>query len=321
MTRPSYQVRPCESITEVLKTHYKWAIDQQWDSGKDGNDIKQVLYPTQPSSFLVGTIQEEGKENKEEKILASICAIQYDDNNGFLAWYIVGEATERKKGYGLQVFNQALENLSTSSWIGLNGVAEQVHNYKKSGFTVHGDITRYNGKNNNNDLLTTTTEAVNIAESPQLLDQLVDRDHRTIGMRRPTFIGHWVQYHSTYGWGLALKDKENKVVGFGCMRPLESGLYRIGPLFADSLDYAQDLVTRLMAKAPSGSEYTTDAWMTTPETKELFEDRLGWSPLATFHRMWRKGTHINENNDQVPCPYESPAIKNGYYSVVSVEVG
>ena len=254
--------------------------------------------------------------------MSCICAIKYDDDNGFLAWYIVGEATERKKGYGLQVFNQALENLSVSPWIGLNAVAEQVHNYEKSGFVVHGDITRYNGKNNKLTNMTPTTEAVDIAESPQLLAQLVERDHHMIGMRRPTFMSHWVKYHSAYGWGLALKDEEKKVVGFGCMRPLESGLYRVGPLFADSLDYAEDLVTRLMAKTSSGAEYTTDAWMTTPETKELFEDRLGWSPLATFHRMWRKGTNNNKDtNEQVFCPYESPAIKNGYYSVVSVEVG
>ena len=34
----------------------------------------------------------------------------------------------------------------------------------------------------------------------------------------------------------------------------------------------------------------------------------------------KKGTNKIKNNDQVLCPYESPAIKNRYYSVVSVKV-
>ncbi|KAI9275632.1 hypothetical protein BDA99DRAFT_496065 [Phascolomyces articulosus] len=334
MTQTSFQVRQCVNVKEAVAAHYAWAITEQWDAGKDGNDIKLAFYPTHSAGFLIGIVteeedREEGKVTNE-KAVSCICGMKYDDGTGFLALYIVGDASQRNKGYGIRVFNQSLEDLSSSRWIGLNAVEEQVSNYQKSGFILRGSITRFNGrkKKEDNNRAITGASAIDIDRSHLFVEKLIDRDHRSSGLYRPTFIKNWINYHESHGWALALMHcqpgaEEKKVVGFGCMRPLASGAYRIGPLYADTLDYAVDLVTQLMGKVPDDAEFTTDSFMATPEINELFQNKLGWSPVATFYQMWRKGAdHSNEeDHESHPPPFEAPMTKDGYYSVFSLEVG
>ena len=48
----------------------------------------------------------------------------------------------RKKGYGLKIFNRAMEYLGDRN-VGLDGVLAQVHNYEKSGFKICHSVPNY----------------------------------------------------------------------------------------------------------------------------------------------------------------------------------
>ncbi|KAI9491778.1 acyl-CoA N-acyltransferase [Zychaea mexicana] len=322
-----FRVRSCVSASEASEILYPWVVAEKWDPGMNGNDIKHAYYPSDPASFFVGTItQQTTTTSAAEKIVSSICAIKHDDNTGYIAFYVV-DALYRGKGYGFQTFTHALSHLSASPWIGLDAVEAQMETYKKSGFVVQTKIVRYVGGGVSHPAHSTATDGVRTVGLDQAtLEQLVDYDHGCTGMRRATFVSHWVSYHVKHGWGFVLLNQQQKIVGLGCMRRCASGTYRIAPLYADTLDHALDLVTRLTmavgvndnhteAAAPHPHQFAVDAWTATPAPSELFADKLGWKPISTMYRMWRKnGT--NANIDGPPL-----GSMDGFYAIASPEVG
>jgi len=101
----------------------QWALKQQW------NPLDNVLaYFTQdPNAFLVGKLN--------GIPVAAISAIKYDKYS-FLGLYIVDEKY-RGHGYGKKLFDKAMEYAkgpNNDCVVGLDGVLQQVENYKKSGF-------------------------------------------------------------------------------------------------------------------------------------------------------------------------------------------
>ena len=214
-------IRNSTNAEEASNVLYPWVEKENWDPGYDGNDIKLAYFPSDPKSFFFGTLPQQ-----QDQIVSSICAIQHDDNTGYIAFYVV-EPSHRKKGYGIQIFNHALDHLKESPWIGLDAVEAQMETYKKSGFVVQSQSTRYIGGIGNSKSVnktTTTSGALVVDLTSVSVDDLIHQDHRYTGMHRPTFIENWVRYHVKHAYGFALVNPTTmQVEGFGCMRRCASG--------------------------------------------------------------------------------------------------
>ncbi|KAI9251909.1 hypothetical protein BDA99DRAFT_541304 [Phascolomyces articulosus] len=322
----AFTIRSSVNSEEVSSILYPWVEKENWDPGFDGKDIQCAYYPSDPKSFFFGTLPQEQQDNKDDKkkdrVVSSICAIQHDDNTGYIAFYVV-EPSHRKNGYGLKTFNHALQHLSTCPWIGLDAVEAQMETYKKSGFVVQTPSKRYVGgiqyhiKTMAASPETTSGDTV-VDLTSVAIDKLIQQDHRYTDMHRPTFVSHWVEYHIKHAYGLALVDPKNpeQVTGFGCMRRCASGTYRIAPLYADTPDHAFDLAIRLTAMVKEeDAQFAVDAWLATDAPKVLFEDKFGWKSISTMYRMWRKGAST-EQDTQPPL-----GLSNGFFAIASPEVG
>src|SRR5262245_18570462 len=115
-----------------LSTLLRWADREGWNPGLDDGP---AFYAADPSGYFIGRLG--------NRPIASISAVAYDGDFGFLCFYIV-EPEFRGKGYGLRTWHEAMAYLGDRN-IGLDGVIEQQENYKKSGFKLAYNNTRYAG--------------------------------------------------------------------------------------------------------------------------------------------------------------------------------
>lgn len=214
-----------------------WAVEEEWNPGLHDVDC---FYAADPNGFLVGLLDNEP--------VATISAVKYGKSFGFLGLYIV-KPKYRGKGYGIQIWKAGLELLGNRI-IGLDGVVGQQDNYRKSGFILAHNNVRYQGTGgeyypfNSNivPLSTLTFDDICIYDQPFFPD------------KRREFLRCWLNQSQSVALGVI---SNNKLAGYGVMRRCHNG-YKIGPLFADSPEYAEHLFLSLRSHASEGSSVFLD---------------------------------------------------------------
>lgn len=272
--------------------------------------------------------KEKGKVPLEEDptIVSTISAIRFGDDQAWLGCYVTSEE-HRGKGYGLAIFNHALDHLGRNrKSIGLNAAMSQVPNYQKSGFTKsswtnerrRGAASDILDDHNRRELARKTAKGRKEGEAVEgvvvlLSDPRVDRDQlyrmemRYTGFDRPEFINSWVDYHAHgdpayYRVGVAVLSTTETdpysgkpvLLGYGCARPAIVS-YRIGPLYATDGNVASQLLVKIAIdviaaekRDPMGVPLVFDIDIV-QENKAAMEmfDRIGWPNVISSLRMWR----------------------------------
>ena len=205
---------------EVINIAVKWAAAEGWNPGRnDGH----CFYSTDPNGFFIGLLDGEP--------VACISAVAYDNNFGFIGFYIV-KPEYRRLGYGLKIWNTATDYLKNHN-TGLDGVIEQQHNYKKSGFSLAYNNIRYEGKSFRTDV--SFPEIVKLSDVSN--SELLDYDSALFPVPRPAFLKCWLSMPESHSLA-AVSD--GKLSGYTVIRKCLNG-YKIGPLFADNKDTAEKL--------------------------------------------------------------------------------
>src|SRR3979409_861909 len=105
------------------------SIAVNW-AGAGGGNPGRVGHPcfaaADPEGFFIGEL--------DGAPAATVSCVNYDARFAFLGFYIVREDV-RGRGYGLRIWNAAIAHAGVRV-IGLDGVAAQQENYKKSGFAL-----------------------------------------------------------------------------------------------------------------------------------------------------------------------------------------
>jgi len=215
-----------------------WAAAEGWNPGIYDAECFQSA---DPQGFLGGFIGNE--------LIATISAVKYGQNFGFIGFYIV-KAEYRGRGYGLKLWNAALASLG-NRLVGLDGVFAQQENYRKSGFSLAYTNVRYQGisqKYNKTD-----NAIVNLSEIP--FAKLVEYDRQHFSEQRTAFLKSWINQPGTIALAITDNDqlagygaKGYGVKGYGVIRPCREG-YKIGPLFADNAALAERLFVQLQSAA------------------------------------------------------------------------
>ncbi|MCP4021344.1 MAG: GNAT family N-acetyltransferase, partial [Desulfobacteraceae bacterium] len=110
----------------------EWAAQEGWNPGLgDAN----AFYAADPNGFFIGLLKGEP--------VATLSAVKYGDNFGFIGFYIV-KPEFRAKGLGIRIWNTGMDYLNGRN-IGLDGVIEQQNNYKQSGFSLAYSNIRFEG--------------------------------------------------------------------------------------------------------------------------------------------------------------------------------
>lgn len=203
----------------------EWAANEGWNPGLNEAD---AFYATNPSGFFVGILN--------GKPISCISAVAYNDEFAFIGYYIV-LPKYRGKGYGIQIWNHAIEYLGNRN-IGLDGVFAQQANYEKSGFKLAYKNLRFMAKANPQKMH--FRDIVKISSVP--FNKIVEYDSKIFPVGREEFLKLWFTQKSSYS---VAATQRGKVQGYGSIRLCRDG-YKIGPLFADEYDIAIDIYQALI---------------------------------------------------------------------------
>jgi len=263
----------------------EWAAKEGWNPGIHDADC---YYSADSNGFFIGILGDEP--------IATISAVKYGKSFGFIGFYIV-KPEYRGKGFGMKIWNEGLKYLHGRN-IGLDGVIAQQENYKKSGFKFAYRNIRYQGdgggKFPDNSSVIKLSE-INF-ETVNFYDQKLFPENRT------EFLKSWVNQSDSIALGIL---KNNKLAGFGVIRKCNSA-YKIGPLFADNADLAEELFLALKSQIKSTDKFFLD----TPEINKAalnLAETYKMNVVFETARMYTK---------------EAPNISvNKIYGVTSFELG
>ncbi len=284
MTSPQYIIR---TMTESdLQIAIEWAAAEGWNPGLYD---AESFYSTDPMGFFVGEL--------DGVPIATLSAVRYGDHFGFVGFYIV-KPGYRGKGYGIQIWNAGMNYLAGRN-IGLDGVLEQQENYKKFGFKLAYSNIRYEGVNENNNLLQ-EHNLVNLSSIS--FNDILTYDQDFFPEDRTTFLKSWINQPRHHALGV-IEDKELR--GYGVIRQCRSG-YKIGPLFADTPDLAESLFIALRDKIEPLAKVYLDIPELNSDALELV-GKYNMKPAFETARMYTK------ENPKIPI--------QKLYGVTSFELG
>lgn len=208
-----------------------WAAAEGWNPGLYDADCFTAV---DPNGFLIGVLGDEP--------IAAVSAVRYGDSFGFLGFYLV-KPEYRGSGYGFRIGTAGLAHLGGRT-VGLDGVVAQQDNYRKSGFIVAHRNIRYQGTGGGH--LPADSRIAPLSTIP--FDELCAYDRPLFPGDRRQFLRCWIDQPQSTGLGI-LRDR--KLAGYGVLRRCRSG-YKVGPLFADTPEYAERLFLALTSQAPEG---------------------------------------------------------------------
>jgi hypothetical protein len=246
----------------------EWAAREGWNPGL--NDA-ECYSAADPNGFFVGLLGQEP--------IATISAVKYGPSFGFIGFYIV-KAEYRHRGYGLRIWNAALEYLDGCT-VGLDGVVAQQGNYSKSGFELAYRNIRYAG----------TTSASPCSGSAELVDlgDLPFDDVASFGVPffpadRTRFDKCWIAQPGAFAIGVR---QDEALVGYGVIRPCRTG-YKVGPLFAPNAELAKHLFLALNSRVDPGQPVFLDVPDVNPAAVALAES-FHMKPAFETARMYKGG--------------------------------
>ena len=283
MINKNYTIR-IANRTEV-DIAIEWAAKEGWNPGLYD---AECYHSADSNGFLIGILGDEP--------IATISAIKYGKSFGFIGFYIVKEVY-RGKGYGIQIWNAALNHLK-GRIIGLDGVVAQQENYKKSGFKLAYRNLRYEGVSDGK-----TYNDPKIIKLPDLpFEEIESYDQPFFPEDRSLFIKSWINQPECTALGIM---RSGKFSGYGVIRACRSG-NKIGPLFADSPELAESLFLALRSTIKTGETIYLD----TPEINQnavVLAKRYNMKILFETARMY---------TGEIP---DMPMYR--FFGVTSFEVG
>jgi GNAT superfamily N-acetyltransferase len=261
----------------------EWAKAEGWNPGLDDHNS---FFAADQNGFMGLRL--------EGEIIATISAVEYQKRFAFIGFFIVAPAY-RGQGFGRMIWNQALDKLKGLP-VGLDGVPAQQGFYAKSGFELAHRNIRYRGLSKKY-----SEESLNQLKDVDF-SHLADYDASHFGFPRIDFLRSWVsQKNATTR--LALCD--NKILGIGIIRKCYTG-YKIGPLFAENIDTARDILHALQSVIPESSEYFIDLPSPNISAIELCKEH-SLIPVFETARMYN-GIHPRLSLDNI-------------YGITSYELG
>lgn len=225
-----------------------------------------------------------------KQAVGCISGVRYNAAYGFIGLFMVVQE-HRGHGYGIELWEHALEHLADLPCIGLEASLNRIDDYSGWGFEGASPTCRWQFVGDG-DLQSDETEplcktlGLQLLEGASIPDTAVQAyDALREPSPRPHFLADWLRHPA--GTVLALVDGNGRCHGFGRIRPclLRDGEgWRIGPLLADTPQLAELLIKRLIERHPG--VVLLDAPGANPAADDLLE-RNGFIPVSRTLRMYR----------------------------------
>ena len=207
-----------------LKTLVGWAKKEGWNPGEQDYDI---FWKTDPDGFY-GFFY-------EDALIAGGSVVSYNDEFGFMGLFIV-HPDFRDQGIGRKLWylrrNLLLERLKDGVAIGMDGVVAMQPFYARGGFKMAFKDERYECMGQK----LSYSDAISTIEDEDF-EQILAYDLLSLGYNRQRFLKNWLLNPDSLSFKYLT---ENGLSGYATIRKADHG-YKIGPLFADSDEIAEDL--------------------------------------------------------------------------------
>jgi GNAT superfamily N-acetyltransferase len=223
-----------------LQLALNWAAAEGWNPGLHD---ATAFYAADPTGFSIGEVDGEP--------ISCISAVCYDRTFAFIGLYIT-KLECRGQGYGKQIWQAAWQQLAERldpdrGSIGLDSVVEREATYRQSGFIPAYRHIRYVCETANS--ITLPTGIVPLRDIP--LAEVIRYDAELFPVSRPQFLKPWISVAGGVACGVV---DAGKLKGYGVLRPCRQG-FKIGPLFADSLEIAECIFQALTSHAAPQSVF------------------------------------------------------------------
>ncbi len=214
---------------DVLVT---WAAKEGWNPGKYDADI---FWNTDPDGFIAAEIDGE--------LIGGGSIISYQGNFGFMGFFII-RPEYRGHGLGRALWfarrKKLQSRLTSTACIAMDGVFDMQAFYSKGGFKFSHREIRFEGTGKTFQVSSRVTPLTQI---PFPLIQEYDAAH--FPCDRSDFLKAWITQPESLALGIMDGDQ---LAGYGVIRRCLNG-FKIGPLFANSAEFATDLFNALSSHA------------------------------------------------------------------------
>lgn len=205
-----------------------WCEEEGWNIEKKDALIYHRIDPKGHLLFL-----------KDGNPIGAISVIRHTKKFLTLGPFIV-KKEYRHQGYGAQIWQTAMELIQNNSNISLHAVPLQIQRYKNQGFK-----SQYANQG------WTMTSALSLKKeivdaqsiTPEWLPTIVYYDKSVFGVSRKKLLKEVFKLPYIHG---VLLNNNSQITGFGFIRPCADG-FRVGPLFADTLEQAKEIFSYLIA--------------------------------------------------------------------------
>ena len=223
---------------DELDTLVDWAAQEGWNPGLNDADI---FWATDPEGFIAAEL--------DGAMIGGGSIVSYGGRYGFMGFFIV-HPDFRGRGLGNTLWHARLQRLigrlEAPAVIGMDGVFDMQAYYAKGGFRFAVRDLRFE------------TTAQSFRDSPDI-HELADIDFKSVDAYdrahfpapRSAFLQRWVTQPGAHALGCVL---DGNLAGYGVVRPCRQG-YKIGPLFADSKDIAEELFRALSTRVSGAAIY------------------------------------------------------------------
>lgn len=207
----------------------EWATTEGWNPGLSDQKVAREFDPT---AFIA--------LRKDNELVGGGSIISYDGLYGFMGLFIM-RADFRGQGLGAKLWiyrrDQLIKRLQPKATIGMDGVFNMTPFYAKGGFNLaHRDL-RYEG-------IAKAYKSSGVITLTDIKFEIIDAyDQKHFPVPRTAFIKSWINQEGVFGYAVL---KQKQLIGYGVARPCHKG-YKIGPLFADSADIAEKILSNLLA--------------------------------------------------------------------------
>ncbi len=260
-----------------------WARQEGWNPGIHD---AECFYQTDPKGFYAAKLN--------EKIVGTISIVKYAGGFTFVGFIIV-RPDLRGKGIGSMLY-RFLEDSCRGFDVGLDGVVQMQATYERLGFKLAHKNVRYAGTAKGK----LSSQCILIGEKD--FKAVANFDAKHFSTPRTDFLSCWLFQKDAHAF--MTQKGTSEICGYGVIRKCFRG-HKIGPLFADSQDTAEEILESLMSTVPS-----EEVFLDVPELNKAavaLAQNYDMTPVFATVRMYTKNP---------------PALPIGkIYGITSFELG
>ncbi|MCP4134693.1 MAG: GNAT family N-acetyltransferase [bacterium] len=289
------KIRSVSTPRELRELHLKWSIDQAWNPGLYDGDTYLEL---DRKGFLVGSVRETP---------VAVIAAARSGGYGHIGLFM-SRPEFRGKGYGHQLFDEAMDYLKDCDYVCLDSVLEQKDSYEKKGFRPGHMNTRYKAVAPGKGSFAPAKIFSGIIPLLCVPFELTASycDPYFPGPREAFFRAYLSQPEAiTFG----KVDRYGAMQGVIVARKALDG-YKIGPLFAEDYGTAGDLMDTVLSTVKPGENIYIDMPSNNPNAA-AFSERYSMEEDLPLLCM------VYSNNNVV----ESMKANSSIYAITSSNVG